>query len=846
MPMQVRAVSAVSVRDYTDLGQMMAYLQSNQPSTVVHDPNQNTWLPNWATSNLTLTPSIQYNGSPLSLSAQGLTITYQRREGSGNTGNLTTGESASNGVLTVSANKLSTANGGQLTYICTIQYTDPEVGVPIETQCSMTYTLIQQATELKYAYINGDGLFLYDTDRNIVGASTIQLTADISSGLSITQWQYKTSNDTWAAFPTGANNATNSASTLNVVATEQNIWLNSGKIATIKLVTNDANVYDIHQIMKVYDGARGEKNLSVVLSNENHYVPCYANGNVISFNGSATTVTVFEGGTNVTSDWDITATPGTGLTGSFDTTTLTYTPSGLTADTSYCDFTCTRRSDNTTITRRYTITKTRAGADGEDAVIYSLDTSSPTINLDVSGNYTPSTITFSAWETVGNATRTPYTGRFKIEESTDGSTFPAQAAYPPATNEASKVWTPSAGVKLIRCTLYEINSTTSILDSQTVPVVCDGENGTNGTDGINGISMGITNSSDTIPCTDTGYTAVARTYNIPFYALSGIERIPVTASIYSPNPLPTGMSVNITQGTTTSDGLIALSVASNSALGSASDLTGDITISLTCTYNGQNQTVYAKYNWSKNPKGTNGTNATILQVYASDGKQHITNSSDNVVLNVRMISGASEVTPTSIQWAKFQGNSGYVDIQGATSASLTVTPAMVDDFAFFRVTACYPDSSHPHVSYMEVDDEIDPYWAKTYATVEEFKNSQGYGAIYTRVFQNKDEVDPIKSTTFSNTPPSAPQTNDYYYHLDPTNKTCILKKYNGTAWVDAATADHGQDATEADNDEFTYNYYRRDSIGELLDTVTPYAETRCFYVDPSIIDGNMQFICEVS
>jgi hypothetical protein len=70
MPMQIRAVSAVSVRDYTDLGQMMTYLQSNQPSTVVYNPNQNTWIPNWSNSPyLVLTPSIQYNGSPLSLSA---------------------------------------------------------------------------------------------------------------------------------------------------------------------------------------------------------------------------------------------------------------------------------------------------------------------------------------------------------------------------------------------------------------------------------------------------------------------------------------------------------------------------------------------------------------------------------------------------------------------------------------------------------------------------------------------------------------------------------------------------------------------------------------------------------
>jgi hypothetical protein len=389
--------------------------------------------------------------------------------------------------------------------------------------------------------------------------------------------------------------------------------LNDGKIAIIKLATNDANVYDLHQILKVYDGARGEKNLSVVLSNENHYVPCDANGNVTTFNGAETIVTIYEGGTNVTSAWTITPHAGNGLTGSFNSTTLTYTPTALTTDTSYCDFQCVRTSDNVTITRRYNITKTRAGADGDNAVVYTLNVDAPVLNQDVSGNFSPASVTFSAWKTDGNSAKTPYTGRFKIEESTDGSTFPSTPVYPAQTNESTKVWTPSSdAVKLIRCTLYERNSSTTVLDTQTVPVVCDGENGTNGTNGLNGISMGLLNYSDEIPCTDTGYTAVARTFNIPFFALSGIQRIPVDATIYTPNPLPTGMTASITQGSTSSDGQIALSIANNSALGNASTLTGDITIRLSCTYNGQTQTVDTKYTWTKNLRGTNGTNATIL------------------------------------------------------------------------------------------------------------------------------------------------------------------------------------------------------------------------------------------
>jgi len=82
---------------------------------------------------LDITPVISYNGSNLALTATGLTITYQRKEGTGNATALTTGETVVSGVLRVSANKLASVSSGQLTYICNITYTDPDTGVPISS-----------------------------------------------------------------------------------------------------------------------------------------------------------------------------------------------------------------------------------------------------------------------------------------------------------------------------------------------------------------------------------------------------------------------------------------------------------------------------------------------------------------------------------------------------------------------------------------------------------------------------------------------------------------------------------------------------------------------------------------
>lgn len=826
----IRAYGSVSVRDYTDVGQILAFLQSSQPSSVIYNPNTSTYVPNWSTSNLVLTPVIQYNGNTLALNAQGLVITYTKKEGSSVPTSLDTGETVSNGVLTVSANKIASVPSGQLTYICNISYTDPEVGVAIETEARMTYTLISQATELKSAYITGESIFLYDTDRQLVGNNTIVLTADVSN-VAISQWQYKQSDGTFAAFPL-TNNQSITGTTLNVVATESDIWLN-GKTAIIKLATNDNDVYDLHQISKIEDGARGNATLSVILSNENHYVPCDASGDVLSWNGASVEIHIYEGGSDVTDTWGITTNLGTGLTGSYDTTAHVFTPSGLTNDTSYCDFICTK-TDYATITKRYTITKTRAGQDGDDAVVYTLEVDSLTINKNESNVFSPSQVVFSGWRRIGNATSaTTYSGRFKIEESTNGSTYPQTPAYTSSSNESSKSWAPSsANVKLIKCSLYAAGGTSNLLDTQTIAIVSDGKSGDDGDDGLHGISMGLGNYQDILPCTSAGVTSQAKSINIPFYGFAGIQRVPVTATVGS---LPTGITVSSNSaGTTSSNGLLILSVANNSNLGNASLITGDITITLTCTYNDQTQSVEEKYTWTKNLKAVNGTNASILQIYSEDGGV-IRNSNGSTTLKLRLVSGASEVTPTSIQWAKFSSGE-YTNISGATSSSLTVTDSMVDDMAFFRATATY--GGNPYVAYYVVDDIVDPIMAYTFATVPEFKNSQGFGAIYTRVYQNGVELDPIKSTTFSDTAPTSPSTGDYYYHLNSSNKTCVLKKYNGSSWVNATAT--------SDIDKYTYKYYRQDSSGNNLDTNSAYKDVRCFYVDPSIIQGRMQFICEVS
>lgn len=824
---KIQAFSSVSVVDLTDVGTINLYCTSNQPLSVIHDPNQNTYSPNWASSNLQITPVISYNGNNVALNATGLSITFTRKEGSGTATALTTGESVSNGILTVAANKLSSVSSGLLTYICNVQYNDPNTGVPVSAESSLTYTLINHATELKDVDVTGETVFLYDTTGTLVGSEYITINARLTN-VSMSQWQYQTSNGTYSAFPiVEGHNTSITGTSLKVYANEANIWLNN-KYAIIKAKTNDDNVYDTIQITKVRDGAAGSATVSAVLSNENFVVPVKSDGSVTSsgvWAAGATRIYIYEGGQDVTSSWSITCAKGTGLSGNFNTSNNTFTPSGLTQDTSSADFTCTRSGYNT-IVKRYNITKQYSGADGDDAVVYTVEPNYYAMNLNENGVFTPTAITFNAYQKSGaDLVKSNYEGRFIISETTDGSTYTAK--YTSGSNESAKTYTPSANtVTGIKCVLYAAGGTTAQLDEQSVVITRDGVTGQNGTNGTDGLSMGLGNYSDVIPCSTSGTASAAKDITIPFYAYKGTNRVAVTATV---GTLPTGVTVKTnTAGTTSASGQLILTVASGATFGNASLLTGDITITLTAS----SKTLEQKYTWTKNKQASNGTSAVLLQIYSEDGGV-LVNSEGTTTLKSLLTSGTSTVTATSYQWAKFT-NGDYSNVSGATSANLTVTPSMVDDLAFFRLAAVY--GSKTYYAYYTVDDLIDDLTAVCISTVSQFKNSQGYGAIYTRVYRAGEEVDPIKSTTFSASAPSSPSNGDYYYKLDTNNKTCTLQKYNGSSWS----------AVTSDVDTYQYNYYRLDNTGTALDTTAPFKNTRCFYIDPSIINGKMQFLVEVT
>lgn len=118
------------------------------------------------------------------------------------------------------------------------------------------------------------------------------------------------------------------------------------------------------------------------------------------------------------------------------------------------------------------------GATGTAAYNYQLLVSDLAIVRGADGVLNPSSITMTAKRNQGTKAPANYAGRFKVEVTTDGSTW--TTAYTSSANEATHAFTPADGVKNIRISLYLAGGTTTLLDSQTIPIVSDGENGADG------------------------------------------------------------------------------------------------------------------------------------------------------------------------------------------------------------------------------------------------------------------------------------------------------------------------------------------------------------------------------
>jgi len=819
---------SITLVDLTDVGQLSVYPTSNMPLSIIYDPDQNSYTPNWETSttNLVLTPVIYYNNTALTATTTGVSITWRRREGSGNITALTTGETKqSNGSLKVNANKF-TPTSTMISYIVTIEYVEPETQRTLTAEGQITFSLVKLASSAKTCIISGDMVFKYNTSGALISDSIITLTAK-TNNTSIQQWQYKDLNGNWTQI-TGSG----TGETLIVNASDSYLFVND--VATIQVITDDVNVYDIHCITKLRDGAPGDKAVTAVLTNENQMIPCNSSGTPVSgaFNSATAQIIIYNGGIDDTANWTITSV-GTDVTITRSTTTKendTVTVTGLSALTGKVTFTCTRAGYDDII-KVFSLIKVTAGANGTTPTIYSLECDSIVINKTTPSDgsavtYTPSSILVKGYSQTGNNARASYSGRFKI---TSGSTV----IYTSTANESSYTITSSniasaAAHGNMVVALYKAGGTSTLLDKQTIVVTSDGAKGgkgDNGDPGSDAINVIMGNYADVIPCTTANKPQASFPIDIPFVGYKGTTQ--VECSVATP-PKICGVTATVTQATARSVGHIKYTLSTSTSISAAS---GTVTLTFTC----EDQQITQNYTWTRSTAATNGVNAKLFELYTIGGDVFTSRESQDITIIGRLMDGSQDKTSsaTNWTWAKWQ-DGAYTTLSTTTGkytvngSQLTVNNSAVDGFASFRATCTY--SSVTYTAYYSLIDRLDPIQASAFCSLgDQIVNGQGIGAFYVIVTDTGtgQELDALKSDRFLTTAPSNPATGDFYYHLNSTNKTVILKKYTGSAWADAG----GEDLPKG-----TYTWTFRDSSGNATTfNGSAQATGKVIYVDGTLI-----------
>ena len=395
--------------DITDQRKLSAYITSNLPKTQSEDPNTlpHAYAPSWAANHLVLTPVIFLNQTNVALDASGLTISWKRKDGTGAESALSSGEMVSGGILTVSQNKLSASSSGMITYICYINYYDSETKNTVNIS-DITYTLVKNAENAKLAYVTADTyVFKYNTSSALVGASQATLTAQVQ-GVAVSKWQYLNSSGVWTDYPTTSDNTSITGGTL-VVKPAHAVFFNN--VAQIKLVTDDADVFDTISITKMYDGEQGKPGqagsggLSVILGNEAQNVACTTDGAVqtaldvtIPFTGyvgitqtaCSCTVGTLPTGVTVKSNTAATASAAGSVVLAF---AANATLGGASVLNGTIDLTFAISGKS--VVKKFAWTKSNKGSNGASAVVFSIYAPNGTVVLNQSGSLVLATSAYS-------------------------------------------------------------------------------------------------------------------------------------------------------------------------------------------------------------------------------------------------------------------------------------------------------------------------------------------------------------------------------------------------------------------------------------------------------------------
>lgn len=160
------------------------------------------------------------------------------------------------------------------------------------------------------------------------------------------------------------------------------------------------------------------------------------------------------------------------------------------------------------------------GVQGTAGTAYWLVVSHPTIKKNKAGTYVPTTFTATIYSQTGAAAPAPYSGRFTVEKTsngtnweaitTDGSVAPANSN---TVNTSTITITIPANIVGIRVRAYLAGGTSNQLDEEVVSILEDGQDsnvagpqGDKGVDGVTGFGLSISGYGSFLKRTDSALT----------------------------------------------------------------------------------------------------------------------------------------------------------------------------------------------------------------------------------------------------------------------------------------------------------------------------------------------------
>lgn len=341
--------------------------------------------------------------------------------------------------------------------------------------------------------------------------------------------------------------------------------------------------------------------------------------------------------------------------------------------------------DELTYVKTFSYSIAFKGATGSAAYQYVLNVSPAAVVKAEDGTLSPASISLSATRASGTGNPAAYSGRFKVEKSADGETWTAVATS--STNESSKSVNVPTDAKLLRCSLYLADGTTTLLDTQTVPIVSDGQKGDTGQTGGTGAAGAdaytviLTNESHTFAAGVSAAIASSVAFKVIAYkgatqvnasvtqsAITGTTSGKITAAVTNNASKNTTITVSVTASLTTKQGVLTIPVVVDG------------------------KTFNKEFSWSlamtgatgdKGDKGDAGDDAITLAVTSSNGNI-FKNTAIATTLTAHVYQAGAELNSTqiaalgSIKWYKDGGSTAV-----ATGATLTISAGDVTNRATY-------------------------------------------------------------------------------------------------------------------------------------------------------------------